>query len=700
MKPHVARYLAGSLALIASFLVFTTIAAAQTAGQPELPRATVATAYVAPTGVTINVPAGGSLQSAIDSANPGDTIVLQAGATYTGNFVLRAKAGSAPIHIRSSAAASLPVGVRVSPAQASLMAKVVTVNSSPVFRTEAGASNYRLIGLEVTVASGVSSNNGLITIGDGSQSTLSMVPENIIVDRCYVHGSATGSMRRGVALNGASSAVIDSYLSEFHWVGVDTQAVCGWNGPGPFKIENNYLEAAAENILFGGADPSIQGLIPSDIEVTRNTLSKPLRWRVGDPSYAGYHWSVKNLFELKNARRVLVEGNVMENSWADAQRGFAVLFTVRNQDGGAPWSAIEDVTFRNNTVRRAGAGINVLGTDDVYPSDKVRRVAIRNNVFEEIDAARWGGNGRLVQVLAGPEYLTIEHNTAFQSGPIVFAEGPQSPGFVFRNNTTNHNDGIDGTGTAAGTATLTAYFPNAVVAGNVMAGGSASSNPSGNHYPATMDQVGFVSLLGGNYRLVATSPYNNAGTDGRDIGADIDALDTACGATPSGGGGGSTPTPVTVSVTWSSLVRTTVTGTTIFKSTGRTGRADAGAVSSQTIAAGNGHLEFRSPETWSERAVGLSRGNTDTSVSDIDYAVRFASNGWAQVRENGNLKASVTYAAGDVFKIAVQGSSVVYYKNGAVIYTSSRTPSYPLLVDTSFTTLNGTIDAATLTTEN
>ena len=54
-------------------------------------------------------------------------------------------------------------------------------------------------------------------------------------------------------MNSARTAVVDSYLSDFHEVGADNQAVASWNGPGPFKIVNNYLEASSENILFGGA---------------------------------------------------------------------------------------------------------------------------------------------------------------------------------------------------------------------------------------------------------------------------------------------------------------------------------------------------------------------------------------------------------------------------------------------------------------
>jgi hypothetical protein len=81
--------------------------------------------------------------------------------------------------------------------------------------------------------------------------------------------------------------------------------------------------------LLGGADPAIPNLVPSDIEIRRNHFAKPLSWRVGDPSYAGIHWAVKNLLELKNAQRVLIVGNVLDHNWYDAQDGFGILFTVR-----------------------------------------------------------------------------------------------------------------------------------------------------------------------------------------------------------------------------------------------------------------------------------------------------------------------------------------------------------------------------------
>ena len=68
-------------------------------------------------GATLTVNAGGNLQAAIDAAQPGDTIVLQAGATFTGPFTLPVKNGTAYITIRSSTADSQlpPAGTRITP---------------------------------------------------------------------------------------------------------------------------------------------------------------------------------------------------------------------------------------------------------------------------------------------------------------------------------------------------------------------------------------------------------------------------------------------------------------------------------------------------------------------------------------------------------------------------------------------------------
>ena len=56
----------------------------------------------------------------------------------------------------------------------------------------------------------------------------------------------------------------------------------------------------------------------------------------GTPPTAGTKWTVKNLFELKNAQQVTIDGNVIENVWAAGQYGYAIVLTPRNQNGSAP----------------------------------------------------------------------------------------------------------------------------------------------------------------------------------------------------------------------------------------------------------------------------------------------------------------------------------------------------------------------------
>jgi len=483
-------------------------------------------------GSVLQLDRNGDLQGAIDQARPGDTIVLEAGAVYKGPISLPVKSGNDFITIQSSRIGDLPEGVRVSPSQSALFAKVQSAtNGEPAVKTQPGAHHYKFLGIEFSSTDANIKIYDLVRLGDGqTQTTIDSVPHHFIIDRSYIHGFKTQEVQRGIALNSAETNISNSYISDIHGKGYDTQAICGWNGPGPYKIINNYLEGAGENVMFGGATAIIPNLVPTDIEVRNNYFFKPLSWKVDDPSYAGNHWSVKNLFELKNARKVIVDGNIFENNWTDAQAGRAIVFTPRPSDSGT-WAIVEDVQFTNNIVRNVGSGMLILGADEPpAPTEtRLRRVRVANNLFENINGPRFGSNGFFLTVINKTEDVTIEHNTAIQTGNIISTDYAPNTRFIYRDNITRHNEyGIFGSGLGVGKSSIEHYFPGSVITGNVMTKeANAPSNveslyPAGNFFPQSMQAIGFVNYEQGNYRLRPDSRFHT--NDGTGPGANLDKL--------------------------------------------------------------------------------------------------------------------------------------------------------------------------------
>ena len=479
----------------------------------------------------IRVPAGGDLQDAINRSKPGDIIELPAGASFTGNYLLPERSGARYTTIRTARVPELPgPSERIDPASSGKLARIQSPNSSPVFRTAPGAHHWRLLLLEIGPTASPSAD--IIVLGDGTASQSGdRLPRDLIVDRCYIHGDPERGQKRGIALNSAATTVTGSYISDIKSANQDAQAIAGWSGPGPFLIENNYLEASGENFILGGAIPAVSGLVPSDLVFRRNHVTRPPSWR-------SEKWTVKNLFELKNARRVLVEGNLFENNWVDGQAGYAIVFTPRGENGRAPWATIEDVTFRYNVIRNVAAAFNLLGRDDTGASGTMRRVRIADNLVYRVDRSAWGGNGLFLLIGDGPAEVMIEHNTILQSGSVLMAYGGSASArtpierFVYRNNLAPHNaNGIIGQGQAVGSDSLEAFFPGAVVQKNVFAGGRANRYPADNFFPELDSFTSqFVNYANGDYRLRPGSEFSRAATDGTDLGVNYLELARAMGA--------------------------------------------------------------------------------------------------------------------------------------------------------------------------
>ena len=552
-------------------------------GPAELPREYVQSSLkdTPAAGKTWMVHAGDTLQQVLGKASCGDIIKLEAGATFSGNVVVPAKScdDSHWIILRTSAPdSSLPgEGTRLTPCYAgvsslagrprlncssatNVLAKIEfngSGGSGPV-TFSSGANHYRLIGLEVTRTVSQAAVYNLIEFSGPA--------DHIVFDRLWIHGTAQDESVRGILLGQSRYvAVVDSFITDFHCVSRsgacgDAQAICGGigDGPmGPYKILNNFLEASGENIMFGGG----QGTPPHDIEVRHNHMFKPMTWMKGQSGYIGGRdgnsFIVKNLFELKNAQRVLLDGNILENNWGGfTQVGFAILLTPKNP-GGCPICQVTDVTIRYNSISHVGSGLqiaNALSDNGSSPVDG-QRYSIHDVVIDDIDGVKYGGPSEFAQVSVSAgapllQNLTINHITAFPShmlfliGDMVATTTPMK-NFVFTNSIVNAGSApVWSTGGGPANCafhdkpliTFIACFGGYTFAANAIIASSSAYPPADwpghNFFPASAAAVRFVDYNNGNrgdYRLQPSSSYKGKGTDGKDLGADVDAIHSAIG---------------------------------------------------------------------------------------------------------------------------------------------------------------------------
>jgi hypothetical protein len=587
------------------------------------------------------VRAGDDLQAALNAARPGDELRLAPEATFTGNFILPVTNGTSSITVRTDLPDDTLPGPRqrVSPATAVRFAKIVSSNTEPALRTAPGAHHWTLMFLEFP-----STREGygdIIQLGDGSsaQTSEAQVPYALVLDRLYIHGDPVYGQKRGIALNARVVTIRNCYISDIKAVGVDTQAIGGWNGPGQYSIENNYLEASGEVLLLGGSDPAIPNLVPEDVVIRYNHLTRPMSWRGGivtppanvsvvatdggklragvyayrvvarrpagqgseaasvpsdeitatvsggavriswdpvanasgytlysrnpagvneawstsDTSFVhngstpgrkeappseGTDWQVKNLFELKNARRVLVEQNLFENNWQAAQPGYAILFTPRNQDGKCKWCIVEQVEFVHNVVRNVAGGFNITGYDSDAVSAQTNGLRIQDNLIYGV-TTELGGTGWPFLMGEAVRDVTIDHNSIdFDGTTLLYAYGgtkaqpKQMRGIRFTGNASRHGEyGVNGADASTGTLTFQMYFPDIVFTGNWLSGGTSSKYPAGNRFEEPFD----LNLNGG----------------GNGIGAAVTKLTSLVNTVPAGFMAAPFTEPHQLSFTWS-----------------------------------------------------------------------------------------------------------------------------------------------------
>lgn len=319
--------------------------------------------------------------------------------------------------------------------------------------------------------------NGIHLVGlDIRNSTLADIVTisgaNVALDHCRILGDPVKGAKRGVAANSDGNCrIVGCYIDDCFglYPGNDTQAICAWNMVPGLLIENCFLSGGSETVMIGGADPQNDLRNPTDITIRGCTITK-------NPAWQTQLVGVKNTLELKNARNVLIENNDISYSWGGrGQAGFLLMLTVRNQDGKDPTAAIQDVRIQDNRFSHGAAAINLLGRDNLQPSELLARVSVLRNTFDDLNPVTYqtkldAGSRKILQVDGGPVDLVIAGNRFAGTGHtsvLYFAGGPPCERFTFSGNTypiTKYR--FHGTNTAPGQAAWDQYVATGVLGPN------------------------------------------------------------------------------------------------------------------------------------------------------------------------------------------------------------------------------------------
>lgn len=379
---------------------------------------------------------GDDLQAALDALAPtGGTMRLVPGA-YTCNLVLRPRSSTVPIQITTSGA--LPAG-RPESAEGLPLLRARDPYTA-VLRAQPGASGLACVGLafgpqapDRTVVELGADQHGLTRLED--------VPHHFGFRQCYFAGDPIAGQHRAIACNAADVVIAQCTFRDYHEAGRDSQAICGWNGTARLTIADCWIEAGAENVLFGGADAASADLMPRDVTIRGCTFTKNPAWKTLPKVPA-----IKCLFEVKALIGLSVSGCVFEKNWArDWPTGVAVVIKCANQEGGAPWSVFEDVVIEDCVIRDVGAPFQVVGQNDGSAGHVTERGAgltIRNVLAYNINKGEYLGTGKGFEVLNAPDDWTIDHLTMIGANNCIMTASyakevtTKATGFRFTNSVT------------------------------------------------------------------------------------------------------------------------------------------------------------------------------------------------------------------------------------------------------------------------
>jgi hypothetical protein len=270
-------------------------------------------------------------------------------------------------------------------------------------------------------------------------------------------------------------------------------------------------------------------------------------------------YAVKNLFEIKSGINIVVRGNVFENNWIDGQDGLALLIiALGDGNNTAGWARGENIRFERNIVRNSALGVRIAATNSVLNLRRNNRVSMTDNLVYKIGTTDYpsiDAPASRPMSVAGPcDDCTIDHNTIVTAAPTGIGMLFDTAAFTRpRLSNTIFHGSLYGMLRDGGLPIADFWGGDGNIVNTVMVDvqSSLGAPASFGAYATNGKYITPATTLfagGGDYRLAATSPYSAAcgsgcdfaATTGKDLGADIDAVDTATqgavGGTPWLGG--------------------------------------------------------------------------------------------------------------------------------------------------------------------
>ncbi|MTI20781.1 T9SS type A sorting domain-containing protein [Fulvivirga sp. RKSG066] len=137
-------------------------------------------------------------------------------------------------------------------------------------------------------------------------------------------------------------------------------------------------------------------------------------------------------------------------------------------------------------------------------------------------------------------------------------------------------------------------------------------------------------------------------------------------------------------ITWTDEVNVFTTGNAITKGQAGNNNWNAGAASLNTVV-NDSYAQAVITETGADKIFGLSNTNSDAAFNSVQFGFDLENDGDIKVYESGTQRGGTlgSYSVGDTLKVAVRNNNVEYYQNSTLLYTSTVTPTLPLIIDLS-----------------